>query len=163
MVERIMGLTQRLIPRVLPKPASRYPADPRAVFILGLCVVVGLPLLFIGAEPGSLQALMPRWFIAGWGFFLVFGAGGSLWGMSKQTANGILAEQVGSVAVGGASLVYGAAIVLYGFISDDPGVGFSSIIVFGWAFSCFWRWLQLYALVASGITLKDHEDGACAC
>ena len=140
---------QQLQPRLLPKPASRYPADPRAVFILILCIVSGLPLILTDIEPGSLESLMPTWGIVLWGLALVSGAGCALWGMSRQTVDGILVEQVGSVIVGCASIIYSAAILL---VVGSSGL-VSGGIVFGWGLSCFWRWLQLQALVNQGVSV----------
>lgn len=144
-------IPEQLQPRLLPKPASRYPADPRAVFILILCIVSGLPLILTDIEPGSLESLMPTWWIVLWGLALVCGAGCALWGMSRQTVDGILVEQVGSVIVGCSSIIYSAAIIIAVGSSGIVSAG----IVFGWGLSCFWRWLQLQALVVQGVAVVE--------
>src|SRR4051794_14835141 len=113
-------------------PASRYPPDPRAIFILSLCVVAGIPLALGGGKPQSIEALMPAWVVVVWGFNLVAGAVTTLIGMGLRTATGILLEQVGSVWVGAATVFYGTAIVLVG----GQAAAFGAAIVFGWGISC---------------------------
>lgn len=133
------------------KPAARYPADPRAVFILSLCVITGLPMLFLHLEPGSISALIPHWAAFVWGFCLVFGAGLTLAGMSKDSIEGILAEQIGSVVVGCATVFYSATAIF--------AVGVSALwaaaIMLGWGLSCFWRWGQLQALIQKSFHIVE--------
>ena len=134
-------------------PASRYPADPRTVFLLVLCVASGLPLLFGTVAPGSIAALLDRPLVIGWGLMLTVGAVVSLVGIFRRTVLGIILEQVGSVAVGGASLLYAAAILLQ---VGTRGL-FSAAIITGWGLSCFWRWAQLQALLNAAQAIADHE------
>lgn len=124
-------------------PAARYPADPRAVFVLILCVVSGIPLVFAGATPGSIAAkLDPAWVVI-WGIMLTIGALTTLIGTWKLDADGIILEQIGSVAVGGATCVYaGAILAQVGLAGSVP-----ASIVLGFGLSCFWRWGQLQSLL----------------
>lgn len=131
--------------------ASRYPVDPRAVFILGLCVVAGFPLIVLGADPSSIEALMPRWAVALWGFALVGGAITTLIGMSRQTIDGVITEQVGSITTGVATLVYGAAILL---MAGQEAI-VPAAITFGFGLSCFWRWGQLQVWLMQQSTVVD--------
>lgn len=135
-------------------PASRYPPDPRAVFILSLCVVAGIPLVLGVSKPQSIEELMPAWVVVVWGFNLVAGSVATLIGMSLRTATGILMEQVGSVWVGAATLFYGTAIILVG----GWAAGAAAAIVFGWGLSCFFRWAQLQALINTAVQEAADND-----
>jgi hypothetical protein len=88
------------------KPAARYPADPRAVFILALSVFSGLTAVALGAAPDTLESLLPEWAVLAWGILLTVGSAITLTGMAFQSLNGILIEQIGSVIVGAAALYY---------------------------------------------------------
>jgi hypothetical protein len=128
------------------KPAARYPADPRAVFILALSVFSGLTAVALGAAPDTLESLLPEWAVLAWGILLTVGSAITLTGMAFQSLNGILIEQIGSVVVGVATLYYsGLAFYLVGADAAQT-VG----IVAAWGLACFVRWIQLQALIADG-------------
>lgn len=130
------------------KPAARYPADPRAVFILALSVFSGLVALTLEAAPETLQAVLPEWGVATWGVLLAGGSAVTLVGMAFQSLAGILVEQIGSVVVGVATLFYSSLAFWV--------VGWSAVQVVGivaaWGLACFVRWVQLQALIADGET-----------
>jgi hypothetical protein len=138
-------------------PAARYPPDPRAVFILALCVVSGVPLIFADATPGSINSqLDPVWVVI-WGIMLAAGALVNLIGTLKLDVNGVILEQIGSVAVGGASLLYSVAI----FMSVQWKGFIPAAIVLGLGVSCFWRYGQLQALLhrAEKAATDAKQDG----
>lgn len=140
--------------------ASRYPADPRAIFILALLILIGLPLIIVGARPDSVAALLPRWGAALWGFALVGGSITTLYGMSKQTVDGVITEQIGSVATGVASLIYAVCI---GFIGGETAL-VAAAYATGFGLSCFWRWGQLQVwLYESKLVVDAHrcDDDDC--
>lgn len=122
-------------------PAARHPIDPRALFVLVLCVVSGLPLLAGVTEPGSIEETLPAWAILLWALGLTGGAVMTLFGMSKQTADGVIAEQIGSVTVGVSTLFYGSVILLTAGWSAALPAG----IIFCWGAANLWRWVQLQA------------------
>ena len=132
--------------------ATRYPTDPRAVFVLALAVVSGLPLILGVAEPGTMQALLPKWAVILWGVALVVGSGMTLAGMSRQTIDGIITEQVGSVATGFATLIYGTGLILVGGWEATVPAAF----IFGFGLSCFWRWGQLQVLLSESQVIVDQ-------
>jgi hypothetical protein len=146
----------RLLARRMMTPAARYPADPRAVFILVLCVLSGIPLALAGARPGSLNALLDPWIVTAWGCLLAVGAATTLVGTFRQTATGIILEQVGSVAVGVTTLLFALAI----FIQVGWDGFFGGGIVLGWGLSCGWRWFQLRALLrhTEALVKRAKED-----
>lgn len=144
-------MIQNLIRLLRIKPATRYPADPRAIFILILCVTVGLPLLFLRVKPGSLEELLPSWAVLLWGLSLILGAVVTLSGMARQTPGGIITEQVGSIITAFATLIYGVGVV--GTAGSTGAWG--ACIVFGFGVSCFFRWLQLEALIHSQQEVVD--------
>lgn len=142
---RIPGLIQ---------PAARYPADPRAVFVLALSVFSGLTALALDAAPASLEALLPSWAIIAWGLLLTSGSAITLFGMSRQTLNGVILEQIGSVAVAATTVFYaGVAIKVVGVSAFQP-MG----IILAWGLSCLLRWAQLQALVTKEYRKKVRSD-----
>lgn len=127
------------------KPAARYPADPRAVFILALSVFSGITALALEVAPESLEALIPYWGVILWGTLLASGSAVTLIGMARQTVNGIITEQVGSVMVGATTIFY-SVLALY-----TSGSALDAIqtvgIVLAWGLSCLVRWAQLQSLI----------------
>jgi hypothetical protein len=122
----------------------RSSTDPRAVFILTLCVVTGFPLIFAGVQPGSFEELLPSLIVRLWGVSLVIGCLVTLAGMSwRRKLTGVLMEQVGSVAVGSVSVFYATAVMIVAGWDGAVPAGF----IIGWAFSCFYRYGQLEHLL----------------
>lgn len=144
-------MLKRLLRHVM-IPAARYPLDPRAVFILGLSIMAGVPLLFSDATPGSIEHLLPGWAVIMWGIALVFGAALTLFGMSRQTVDGIIAEQIGSVIVGCAAIIYSFATLL----SNGEGAVYSFAVIFGYGLSSLWRYGQLQALLTQTKKIVDE-------
>lgn len=137
------------------RPAARYPADPRAVFILVLSVFSGLTAIALSAAPATLDALLPRWGVMLWGFLLMAGSAVTLIGMAVQSDNGILTEQVGSVMVGVTTIYYS----ILAFYVIGPSAVQVVGIVLAWGLSCFARWAQLQALVRNAIQdIQDRVD-----
>ena len=132
-----------LRPRHLLQPAERYPADPRAVFILALSVFSGLLSLAAEESPGTLESTVPEWGIVLWGVGLGFGSLLALLGLTRDTVNGIVIEQVGSVMVGVAAMFYSAiALWVVGGSAGQP-----VMIILGWGIACLIRWIQLQLLL----------------
>lgn len=127
------------------RPAARYPADPRAVFILALSVFSGLTALALNVAPDSLENLLPEWGVILWGALLASGSLVTLAGMARQSVNGIIAEQVGSVMVGVTTLYYSILAIYILGIEVVQSVG----IILAWGLACLWRWGQLQALINS--------------
>ncbi len=125
------------------KPAARYPADPRVVFILALSVFSGLTSLAVDSAPQSLEAELPGWAVTLWGVILVAGSAITIFGIARNTFNGIIAEQIGSVMVAVATVFYSVVALMV------VGLGAFSIIgvILAWGLACGWRWFQLQALI----------------
>lgn len=136
------------------KPAARYPADPRVVFILALSVFAGLTALALGSAPQSLEASLPDWAVAVWSISLSLGSLITLGGIAFQTVNGIQAEQIGSMMVGVAAIFYPVIAV--------ATVGWAAVqvvgVIFAWGLACLWRWGQLQALLKDGLKRQAKEE-----
>jgi len=140
-------MTLKHIATLMFKPAARYPADPRAVFILALSVFSSLTAVALEKGPPSLEGVLPMWAVLTWGVLLGVGSLITLGGMARQTVNGIITEQIGSVMVAAATLFYaGIAFWQLGW-GALQGVG----IILAWGLSCGLRWFQLQALINSAI------------
>lgn len=136
------------------KPAARYPADPRAVFILALSVFSGITALALEAAPETLEAVLPHWAVLSWGVLLTLGSLTTLAGMAFQGINGIVAEQIGSVAVGATTAFY-SGVALWVLGADAlQSVG----IILAWGVACFIRWIQLQVLIHSAIKRKEKQE-----
>lgn len=129
--------------RAILTPAARYPADPRAVFILALSVFSGLTALAVEAAPGTLRALLPHWGVILWAVCLALGSLVTLIGMARQTLAGIIAEQIGSVMVGVATVYYSCLVFILVGADAVQTVG----IILAWGVACFIRWVQLQLLI----------------
>jgi hypothetical protein len=136
------------------KPAARYPADPRAIFILALSVFSGLTTLALKVAPQSLESLLPHWGLITWGLTLTVGSAITLAGMAFQTVNGIITEQVGSVMVGAATVFYAALAILV----VGPGSLQTVGIVGAWGLACFVRWGQLQVLIHNAVRRKQKIE-----
>lgn len=125
-------------------PSLKTNTDPRAVFILTLCIVTGLPLIAGIVQPGSFEELLPSIIVRLWGISLVLGCGVTLFGMSRNSKlYGMQMEQVGSVAVAAVSLFYATAVFIVAGSSGITAAGF----IIGWAISCLYRYWQLEHLI----------------
>lgn len=133
--------------RMIFKPAARYPADPRAVFILALSVFSGATALALEAGPESLQAVLPRWGVILWGVLLATGSLTTLVGMALQSVNGIITEQIGSVVVGATTIFYSGLALWFA----GPDAFQSMGIILAWGIACLVRWAQLQVLIHSAI------------
>jgi hypothetical protein len=133
----------RLFFKTIFEPAARYPADPRAVFVLALSVFSGLTSLLIDSGPATLESLLPSWAVTSWGALLMSGSAITLVGMARQTVNGIIAEQIGSVMVGVTTVFYSVVALAIVGIGALQSIG----IILAWGLSCFLRWVQLQALL----------------
>jgi len=136
------------------QPASRYPADPRAIFILALSVFSAGTALAIKAAPESLEAAVPTWAVIMWNILLLAGSATTLVGMMFQSVNGIIAEQVGSVTVGVTALFY--ATIAFAFVGTDS---ISTVgIIAAWGLSCLARWMQLQILINNAYKRQRKHD-----
>lgn len=152
-------LTELAIVRSFSAPAVRYPPDPRALFVLAMCVVSGVPLIFANATPQSIVAQLEAPYIVAWGIMLTGGAGLTLVGALRQSVNGVIAEQVGSVALGFACVIF--AFAIYGFVRWEGAI--VMLLLFGFGLASIWRWGQLQAYL-NGIekiaeAVRDAESG----
>lgn len=125
------------------KPAARYPADPRAVFILALSVFTGITAIALDAAPKSLDAILSDWVIVTWGILLTLGSAITLVGMIRQTVGGIVIEQIGCVMVAATTIFYSTLAFIEIGVDALQNVG----IILAWGLSCAVRWVQLQMLI----------------
>lgn len=133
-----------IVPMIF-KPAARYPADPRAVFVLALSVFSGITALALQVAPESLEALLPSWAVIMWGTILACGSAITLIGMAFQSVNGIITEQIGNAMVGAATIFYSSVAFLFVGASALQSIG----IILAWGLACVLRWVQLQVLINS--------------
>lgn len=136
------------------KPAARYPADPRAVFILALSVFIGLTALALDESPNTLQIVMPNWAVIVWATALTVGSLITLIGMYFQTIEGIIAEQIGSAMVAGTTIFYSVVVLMMVGLSGMQTIG----IILAWGLACCLRWFQLQVLIRDGIRRAQRNE-----
>lgn len=121
-----------------PFHAGRHPFQ---TYLLALCSIAGVPLIFGRTNSGSVEELLPGAVAIGWGFVLCVGAlvalVGSYWPIRgdkldpRSYATALTIERVGLAFVGPGALVYAAIIVL---VAGWSGVFVAAITAgFGWA------------------------------
>lgn len=136
------------------KPAARYPADPRAVFILMLSVFVGITALAVETAPDTLEALLPTWGVNLWDATLVVGSATTLLGMVRHNETGVIVEQIGSVTIAAATLFYSALAFWATGTEALRDVG----VVLAWGLACAVRWCQLQALIREEYRVKIDRE-----
>lgn len=143
----MVSMTLQRLATTFFKPAARYPADPRAVFILVLSVFSSLTTLLLMEGPPSLEGLLPQWAVLGWALLLGAGSILTLVGMMFQSVNGIVTEQVGSVTVMAATVFYSGIA----FYQIGPAAIQAVGIILAWGLSCGLRWIQLQSLINDAV------------
>lgn len=97
---------QRTVPYADPLHAGRHPFQ---TYMLALCVVSGVPLLFGVSTAGSAEAILPHWVALAWGGGLSGGAAvalaGSYW-PRRNYATALTIERIGLTVVGTSALFY---------------------------------------------------------
>lgn len=136
------------------KPAARYPADPRVVFIFALSVFSGITTLTVKAAPQSLESVLPTWAVMTWGIILCLGSLISLVGIARNSANGVLLEQVGSVMVAAATIFYSVVALMVVGVASLSVTG----IVLAWGLANLVRWIQLQVLINSAYRDQVREE-----
>lgn len=131
---RLRGSVSSSIPYTDPLRAGRHPFQ---TFMLGLCVISGIPLLAGRETAGSIDATLPDWLAVGWGICLFGGAVtalvGTYWRGEIDTA--LMLERMGLDLTGTAAVCYTAAILI---VASIPGV-VAAAIVLGFATACLRR------------------------
>ena len=124
------------------------------MFILALSVFSGVTALALQAAPDSLESVLPDWAVFGWGLMLAFGSALTLFGMWRQTVNGIILEQVGCVIVAATTIFYSGIV----FWKVGP-TGIQTVgIILAWGLSCGIRWLQLQVLINDSVSRAKKRD-----
>lgn len=112
--------------------------NPFELFLGGLCVLSGLPfLLSVTPEPGSLEALLPRWLVLVWGIELVAGGGSTIIGILASRKS---IYRFGMTLLGPAATCYAIAII--------TAVGAAGLIIaaitLAFGLACMVRWATLW-------------------
>lgn len=135
------------------KPASRYPVDPRATFMLALSVMSGVSALIVAETPDSLRAAMPDWSVVVWGILLVLGSALALGGMLFKSLSGVIIEQIGNMTVAVTAIFYAALAV---YVVGTAAI-FPAGLIGAWGIACFVRWVQLQMLINSAYRTERHS------
>ena len=118
-----------------PLHTGRHPFQ---TYLLLLAFTAGIPQLLGAADTNHHYVrTLPHWLVVAWGVFLVAGAAAALAGSDwpGEVVDGLTAERVGLLFVGGAAVVYGIAILYY----VRPPTFLSAAITFGFGLACLRR------------------------
>lgn len=133
--------------------------------MLALGFASGLPLLWGAPPPRTAQQLLSPVLVHLWGYTLVLGCLlallgvcwtwwgwlGKLWPRFQPAdGTGLLIEQLGVLAVGVGTVIYGAGIL----VADQPGSYLAAGIILGFGAACFWRFGQIQRLVKVASTIE---------
>lgn len=133
MSERRIGWPNRIALHLPPVLLDQ----PWGIFIKALCIISGLAT-FVGPQPGSLEATLPRVLVYLWSATLVLGASFGLWGLIRPKAWRL--EIAGLIWLGTASIVYALAILFHAGIKGAvPGA-----IILGFGLAALVRSLAVY-------------------
>ncbi len=142
-----------------PLHAGRHPFQ---TYILFLCVLSGVPLLF-GEEPAArVEALLPSWIALTWAVCLVLGSVLSLLGSywpRKNYATALTLERIGLDIVGPAALLYATLLAVFAATSDG-GIWGSTVavaVVGGFGLACLMRAGDLGAIIMRAIPDGDED------
>lgn len=131
-----------------PLHAGRHPFQ---TYLLVLCVVSGVPLIFGRVPAASVEALLPEWVAVSWGVSLTGGALlgliGSYW-PRENYATALTVERIGLTLTGPAALLYATAIFLITGIDGFIAVG----IVAGFGAACIKRGRDIGVIIARAIS-----------
>lgn len=124
------------------------------IYVLGLCLLAGIPLLLGKSRPGSIQSLLPEEWQVIWSLFLVGGSLLALIGIFwPNRATGLILEQVGMVPTGVAALVYAVVVLIM--------AGWSGVIpvavVGGFGVACFRRWYRIQRVLVRAEILATRR------
>lgn len=110
--------------------------SPDEIFLMVLCLVTALPILFgFAPPPGSINSLLSRLAVTIWLAVLVLGAGTVLASFTfKDRVTGMIVKQFGSMCLGVAAATYGIGILL---TSYDEGGSLPAAIILGFALARF--------------------------
>lgn len=138
-----------------PLRAGRHPFQ---TYMLALCLVSGLPLLFRPPAAGSIEETLPPWAGMVWGASLTIGAGAALVGcyLPRSTyATALTLERTGLSVTGSAAVVY--AIIIWLNIGLDGLI--ATGIILGFGVSCLIRSHHIGGVIVRAIqTISDDED-----
>ena len=117
-------------------------AHPFEVFIPFLCVLAGIPLLFSGPAPGTIEESLPEFLVTLWGIELALGGALTLTGIGVGSRP---MEKFGLSLLAAASTVY--ALVL--LATSWPVAIVSAAIVAGFGITCIAviRWWRTHEVV----------------
>lgn len=136
-----------------PLHAGRHPFQ---TFLLALCVVSGVPLVFGENTASSIAALLPHWMGASWGISLSLGAAialaGSYW-PRRNYATALTLERVGLVIVGPAAVVYALVILIYG----GMGGATAALITLAFGASAIKRARDIGKVIHRAIAMKTTD------
>lgn len=147
----IPGRRERLRWKLLQRIPQSILLHPFEVYIAGLAVLSGAPLLIGKPGPETINAVLPLWLVRVWGTMLITGALLVLIGLLRPRGR---LERLGHTLLAPASLVYGLAII--------AAIGWRGLIagfiVTGFGLACMTR---AYVLrLADDVLLQVLRDSA---
>lgn len=122
--------------------SGRHPFE---LYLLYLTLLVSVPIVLGAApRPGSVADLLPDLMAWGWSLILAVGSAVALLGIFwRERVTGLIAEQVGLVLVGVATLAY--TVMVFHAVGDDGLVQIA--IVGGYGASCIRRYFQIQQIL----------------
>jgi hypothetical membrane protein len=125
---------------IKPDPLG-YPRHGLVVYLLALCVLSGVTLLFGRPAAGSLEAALDRQIVVGWALLLTLGAVFALVGIfwPGDVRTGLVTKRLGYAGLTFAATIY-ALVIIGTFRGEAMLIGG---ILLGFAYACFHTWRRI--------------------
>jgi len=134
---------------------SRHPYE---VFILSICLILGVSIILGGKPPASISAQKDLGFAEDiWGYLLAGGAGlGLVGGYCNSRSTGLILTQIGLIALGGSAVMYAVAILI---ATNFRMTGYLPTLIIGWfGFNSLRRFFQIQKEIDAA-SRKARLDG----
>jgi len=134
---------------------SRHPYE---VFILSICLILGVSIILGGKPPASISAQEDMGFAEDiWGYLLAGGAAlGLIGGYCRNRSTGLILTQIGLVALGGSATMYAVAILI---ATGFQMTGYLPAVIVGWfGFNSLRRFAQIQTEIDAA-SRKARLDG----
>ncbi len=155
-------MSNRVIPYADPLRAGRHPFQ---TYLLALCVLSGVPLIFGQVTAGSIEESLPYWLAFSWGLCLFLGSItaliGSYW--RRNYADALTIERIGLLFAGSAGIAYAVVVALV--VPPLTGLTAGGIIL-GFGISCVARARDIGRILrrarekSSDVVAREYESDA---
>lgn len=112
--------------------------EPFEISFLVLLVLTSIAQLLLGAQPGSISALMPGWAAFDWALLTLMGSATALLGVwIPNVVTGLFMERLGITVTASVLTIYAAAAGVFGGLRAMTAVALCLVVAFSFALRRF--------------------------